>query len=97
MGRVSPDVTFDTGQPWYIEHVTANGAERVSQAVLLSNPSQYAYVYDRGSTSVFYQFGVDGKTVDFRHGDINIRIGIEHPNEGVGGIGGSAGAGGAGF
>jgi hypothetical protein len=41
---------------------------------------------------VFYGFGVDGKTIDFRHGDINISIGIEHPNQGEGG---SAGAGGS--
>jgi hypothetical protein len=88
-------VTFDTSRPWYIEHVTASGAERVSQSVLLSTPTQYAYVYDRGSSSVFYQFGVDGKTIDFRHGDINIRIGIEHPNNGAGGQAGAAGAPGA--
>jgi hypothetical protein len=84
-------VTFQTGQPWYIEHVTPRGPERVSQAVLLSNVSQYANVYDRGTTSVFYRFGVDGQVIDFRHGDIRIGITVERPNEGVGGFG-SAGS-----
>ncbi len=98
--RVVPgsySVVFDTDQPWYLEHVTSHGAERVSQAILLSSPTRWAYVYDRGSTSVSFQFGVDGRTIDFRHGDLTIRIGIEHPNEGGGGAssGGWGGEGGA--
>ncbi|MGC4093791.1 MAG: hypothetical protein QM756_38990 [Polyangiaceae bacterium] len=85
-------VTFDTWQPWYIEHVTADGAERVSQSVLLSAPTQWAYVYDRGNSSVFYQFGVNGNVLDFRHGDLSIRIGVEHPDdEGQAGSPGTAG------
>jgi len=86
-------VTFNTGEPWYIEHLTSHGPERVQQSVLLSQPQQYAYVYDRNTTHVQYQFGVDGRTIDFRHGDIVIGIGIEHPD----GAGGQPGAGGSSF
>lgn len=88
-------VNFDTSQPWYIEHVTANGAERVTKAVLLSNSYQYVPVYDRSTTAVYYQFGVDGNVLDFRHGDIVIGIGVEHPDDGgSAGQPGFAGAGG---
>ena len=85
-------VTFDTQEPWYMEHVTSHGPERVEHSVLLSSVTQYAYVYDGGTSSVFYQFGVDGTPLDFRHGHINIGIGVEHPNEGQGegGFGGAA-------
>lgn len=98
--RVTPGyyyVTFDTTQPWYIEHVTGAGAERVAQSVLLSPVTQYTYVYDHGVSQIFYQFGVDGRPIDFRYGDIDIGIGIEHPGEGdgVGGFGGFGGAAGA--
>lgn len=86
-------VSFDTSQAWYIEHVTAHGNERVSQSVLLSNTTQYLRVYNRSTSSAFYQFGVDGRVIDFRHGDLVIRIGVEHPN----GAGGSAGEPGGGI
>jgi hypothetical protein len=81
-------VTFDSSRPWYIEHVTASGSERVRQAVLLSSTTQYAYVYQGQTTSVFYEFGVGGTVLAFRHGDISIGIGVEHPEQsGAGGAG----------
>lgn len=90
-------VTFDTGQDWYMEHITPSGPERVAQAVLLSEPTQFAYVYDRGTTPIFYNIGVNGRTIDFRYGDIQIRIGVEQPGDGAGGFPGTGGAGGAFF
>lgn len=86
-------VSFDVSQPWYIEHVTAGGAERVARAVLLSNSYQYVAVYDRATTSVYYQFGIDGGVLDFRHGDLVIGISVERPDEG--GSGGQPGFAGA--
>lgn len=88
-------VTFDTSQPWYMEHVTPRGVERVSNSVLLSEPTQYAYVYHQGTSSIFYNIGVNGRPIDFRWGDIDIRIGVEQPGEG--GFAGSPGTGGAFF
>jgi hypothetical protein len=85
-------VSFNAYEPWYIEHLTASGPVRVAESVLLSTPRQSAYVYDQGSSSVFYRFGVNGRTIDFRHGDLSIRIGIEHPNQGEGGMAGMGGA-----
>jgi hypothetical protein len=84
-------VTLQNGG-WYIEHVTAAGSERVQDSVLLSNAQTWTRVYDGSQSNVYYSFGVDGKLIDFRNGDLNIRIQIEHPNDNnVGG----AGAGGA--
>ena len=82
-------VSFDTGSGWYLEHLTSGGAERVDQAVLLSSPSQSTYVYDQGDSTVSYTFGVDGQLIDFRNGNLNIGIQIEHPGEdhGAGGFG----------
>lgn len=73
---------------WFLEKVGTNGNERVAESVLLSEPQQYAYIYDRGSTEVTFRFGVDGKLIDFRHGNLNIDIAIERPgdNEPDGGV-----------
>lgn len=67
---------------WYLEKVTAQGSERVDNAVLLSPETQYAYVNDNGTSSVSFAFGVDGELIDFRHGTIEIGITIEHPGDG---------------
>jgi hypothetical protein len=72
-------VTLDNG--WFLEKVTATGAERVDQSILLSPSSQYTYVYDRQTTDVIYTFGVDGTLIDFRLGSLNIGFNVEHPNE----------------
>jgi len=66
---------------WFLEKVGTSGNERVAEAVLLSESQQYAYIYDRGSTEVTFRFGVDGKLIDFRHGDLTIDIAIEHPGD----------------
>jgi hypothetical protein len=65
---------------WYLEKLTDRGAERVDHAVLLSSESQYAYVYDRGTTEVYFSFGVNGELIDFRHGNLRIGIIIEQPD-----------------
>lgn len=88
-------VSFDTSSGWYLEHLTPQGPERVAEAVLLSQPYQYTHVWDRSTSTVFYQFGVDGKTIDFRHGNLEVRIDIQHPDAGSGGVGGEPGFGGS--
>jgi hypothetical protein len=77
-----------------MEQMKPSGPERVANSVLLSEPTQYAYVYDRGTSSIFYNIGVNGRTIDFRYGDIKIRIGVEQPGEGAGGFPGTGGFGG---
>lgn len=69
------------GNRWYLEKVTADGAERVEQAILLSERNQYAYVWNGSTTEIVYRFGVDGTLIDFRNGDINIGIEIERPGD----------------
>ncbi|MEY4512461.1 MAG: hypothetical protein RLZZ450_4583 [Pseudomonadota bacterium] len=69
------------GGDWYIERLTANGAERIQQVVLLNGDSQYAYVNQDWNTEIHFQFGVDGTLIDFRHGDLNIDIDIELPGD----------------
>ena len=49
----------------------------MEQAVLLSSPNQYAYIYDGGTTGIAYRFGVDGELIDFRSGELQIGIEIE--------------------
>ena len=66
---------------WFLEKLTDEGYEPVDKAVLLSEASQYVYVYDRSTTDLYFTFGVGGEVIDFRHGDININIRIEHPDE----------------
>jgi hypothetical protein len=66
---------------WFLEKITPTGGERVAKSVLLSPASQYAYIYDRSTTEVDFAFGVDGTLIDFRHGDLNIGITVEHPDE----------------
>ncbi len=84
---------------WYLERTTADGVERVEQAVLLSPRYQYVYVWDGGVAYVNFTFGVDGELIDFRSGELQIGISIEKPGEhcpggGFGGFGGFGGAGG---
>jgi hypothetical protein len=83
---------FLSNSDWYLERTTEDGTERVEQAVLLSSPYQYVYVYDGGVTQVNYRFGVDGELIDFRSGELQIGIEIEKPGEhcpgGYGGYGG---------
>ena len=66
---------------WYLERLSSNGPERVENAVLLSEPSVYSYIYDRGTTDVYFTFGVDGELIDFRSGKLRINIQIELPDE----------------
>ena len=77
---------------WYLEKLTPAGAEPVAQSVLLSPAFQYVYIYHQSTTYVNYAFGVDGKLIDFRHGDINISISIERPADGAGGSPGTVDA-----
>jgi hypothetical protein len=69
------------GGDWYIERLSAGGAERVQQVVLLDDPSQFTYVSQNWNSELHYQFGVDGTLIDFRHGDLTIDIGIELPGD----------------
>jgi hypothetical protein len=66
---------------WYLERLSSNGPERVEDAVLLSEASVYTYVYDRGTSDVYFTFGVDGELIDFRAGKLRINIAIELPDE----------------
>ena len=79
---------------WHRQSVPQNSF--VEQAVLLSEPTQYAYLWSGSSTDVYFRFGVDGELIDFRHADLNIGIEIERPgdNQGAGGIMGTGGSGG---
>ncbi len=66
---------------WFIERVLPSGIEPVEQAVLLSPAYQGAYVWNQGSSTVVYNFGVDGDIIDFRAGDLNIQVTIERPGD----------------
>jgi len=67
---------------WYIERVGEDGRlERVQKVVLLSDPQQYAYIYDGSTSEVRFRFGVDGDLLDFRHGDLKVHIDIERPED----------------
>jgi hypothetical protein len=69
------------GGDWYIERLADNGPERVQQVALLTDATQYAYISDQWYYDLEYRFGVDGTLLDFRHGDLNIDIGIQLPGE----------------
>ena len=60
--------------------------ERVQKAVLLSPTQQYVYVYDRGTSDVYFSFGVDGDLIDLQHGSLRIGITIEQGDESDSGI-----------
>ena len=77
---------------WYLERLGPNGIERVEEAVLLSEPTVYTYVYDGGTTDVYFTFGVDGELIDFRAGKLRIRINVELPDEDGGVVEEDAGA-----
>lgn len=66
---------------WYLEKLTANGPERVEHAVLVSSAYQYAYIYEHGTTDVYFTFGVNGELIDFQHGKLRIGINIELPED----------------
>jgi hypothetical protein len=78
---------------WSLERLTPSGPEPVEESVLLSDATQYVYVYDRSISQVNYTFGVDGTRIDFRYGDLDIGITIERPGDQPPGTGG-AGTGG---
>ena len=70
------------GGSWYIERTTSEGVvERVQKVVLLSEATQYAYVYQNYVTPIAFRFGVDGDLIDFRHGELSIDIDIEQPRD----------------
>lgn len=89
------DVSFiDSG--WYMEHLTAAGAEPVEKSTLLGPASVSTYIY-RGTVSpVSFAFGVNGELVDFLGGQLEIGITVEQPPFGTGGAAGSGGSAGAG-
>ena len=66
---------------WYLERLTEDGPEPVEKSVLLSPATVYAYVYDRGTSDVYFTFGVDGELIDFRHGNVRININVETRDE----------------
>jgi hypothetical protein len=55
---------------WYLERLTPEGPERVERAVLLSTRTQYAYVQEGEVAPVGFQFGVDGRMVDFQSASV---------------------------
>jgi hypothetical protein len=69
-------VTLFSGD-WYLERITAEGTERVDQAVLLSPATQYTFVNQGAASQVTFQFGVDGELIDFYGGDLEIGIGVQ--------------------
>jgi hypothetical protein len=69
---------------WYLERLSSNGPERVENSVLLSEASVYTYIYDRGTTDVYFTFGVDGELIDFRSGKLRVNIQIELPDDDAG-------------
>lgn len=73
---------------WYIERITAEGTERVQQAVLLSQPTQYTVIQPGGVSQVGFQFGVDGDLIDFFGGRLDIGIGIQRAQPVAGATGG---------
>lgn len=78
------------GTSWYLERLVPSGPERIEQAVLLSERTQYTRVYNRSASEIYFRFGVDGELIDFRYGDLNIGIRVETPS----GAAGAAGSGG---
>ena len=74
-------VTLRNG--WFMERLSDDGFERVEKVVLLASNTQYAYVYPNSESEVTYRFGVDGDLIDFRGGDLRIRIEIEENDAGV--------------
>ena len=72
-GRYS--VTLE--ENWRMEEVDANGRGTTVNAVLLSDETRYVRVFNRGTSSVLYSFGIGDSIIQFRHGDIDIRIRIE--------------------
>ena len=66
-------------QDWYIERLTPSGPEVIAESVLLSEAQQYAYIYDREESAVYFRFGVDGKLIDFRAGALKIGVEFERP------------------
>ena len=72
-GRYS--VTLEEG--WRIEEVDANGQGTTVNAVILSDQTQYVRVYSKQTSSVWYDFGIGDEIIQFRQGNIDIRIRIE--------------------
>jgi hypothetical protein len=92
------NVTLEAG--WYLEQASPSGWNRVEKVVLLSPISQSTYVWENGVSQVFYAFGAGGDLIDFRHGDVQIGIQVEHPGDnncfgGTAGIQGWVAGGGA--
>lgn len=66
---------------WFLERAVNGVWERVDQAVLLSSATQFASVFEGGTTPVAFRFGVDGELIDFRSGELEIGIEIEQPGD----------------
>lgn len=81
MRLVPGEYTVTLADGWYIERSTASGVERVQKVVLLSPSTQYAYVTQDWSTELEFRIGVDGDLIDFRHGDLNVDVAIELPQD----------------
>lgn len=75
---------------WHLEKVAPGGATNVA-ATLLSNETQWVYVYPHSSTWVEYQFGLGDRTIWF-NGQLNIGVQVyEKPSDLYGGSGQGSG------
>ena len=93
-----------TSSDWYLEELTPSGPVRVEEAVLLSSRYNSTYVYNNGTSRIYYRFGAHGDIIDFRSGDLEIGIQVELPGdddgyggEGWGGFSGTGGSPSGGF
>jgi hypothetical protein len=77
---------------WHLEKIDDTGAVEV-EATLLSEATQWVYVYQHSSTWIAYEFGLGDRSLWF-NGELNIDIVVhEDPSEiyGGGGLGGASG------
>ena len=75
------DYTVTLRGDWYLEELKGGRADRIEKAVLLSPQSQYAYLGDGWSQTIYFAFGIDGDIIDFRSGTLNIGIQVEKPGD----------------
>lgn len=66
---------------WYLERLTPNGYERVERALLLSPGLRPVSIGAGQNAQVTFRFGVDGESIDFRYGTLDVGIAVELPGE----------------
>lgn len=66
---------------WYLEVRVDGEWQRVRKAVLLDGAVRFVYIQNRFRSFVSFAIGVDGELIDFRHGELQIGIEIEHPED----------------